>query len=255
MKYSLFLVPFLASAVYAQEDVWKSLSKGDRVQVTFRSGNMIRGNLENRPADPRVPPAPIDYTVAGEITLDLSLEYPGLNGTMTISRKEIKEIRKLQSLDPATLKRIQEEVKRIQQQTASDEAKRKMEESERDKIAKDKLKKREKEEAAAEKDKKQGDQLLKDFQDLQKGKDLLKRFPPDKYGPQTLKNVVDMGLRKQPIPPDVLEFSDPETQRLWNLAKSQQDAQAPPSSGSTQTPAPNSTQTPAPTPTPAPTDQ
>src|SRR5262249_17867392 len=53
------------------------------------------------------------------------------------------------------------------------------------------------------------------------------KFPPDKYGPQTLKDIVDMGIRRQPVPLDVREFADPETQRLWNLAlKAQQDAQA-----------------------------
>ena len=59
-----------------------------------------------KPADPRVAPGPIDYSEASEVTIDLSLEYPGLNGTMTVAKKEIKEIRKLQNLDPQTMKRI-----------------------------------------------------------------------------------------------------------------------------------------------------
>jgi hypothetical protein len=124
------------------------------------------------------------------------------------------------------MKRIQEEMKRIQQQAAADEAKRRTEEDERDKASKAKREEALKSEADADKDKDKGAQLLKDFQDLQKGKDLLKRFPPDKYGPQTLKDVVDMGVRKQPVPPDIREFADPENQRLWNLAlRAQQDAQ------------------------------
>ena len=72
-----------------------------------------------------------------------------------------------------------------------------------------------------------GDQLLKDFQDLQKGKELLQRFPPDKFGPQTLKDMADMAFRKQPVPLEYREFADPEVQKLWNKAlKAQQDAQA-----------------------------
>src|SRR2546422_8440875 len=114
MKYSLMLLPLLASVASAQDDLWKTLKKGDRVQLTFRSGNMILGNLALKPADPRVPPGPIDYSEASEVTIDLSLEYPGLNGTMTVAKKEIKEIRKLQNLDPQTMKRIEDEVKRIQ---------------------------------------------------------------------------------------------------------------------------------------------
>lgn len=226
MKYSLLLVPFLVSPACAQEDLWKSLAKGDRIQVTFRSGNTIQGTLDNKPADPRVPPGPIDYTTVSEITLDLSYEYPGVNGTMTIPRKDIKEIRKIQNMDPTTLRRIQEELKRIQARTAADEAKRRAEEADRDKLAKAEYQKALKEQAAADRDKKKGQKLLDEFSDLQKGKELLKRFPPDKYGPQTLKDAVDMAIRKQPVPPDYQAFADTETQRLWNLAVQAQQAEA-----------------------------
>ena len=188
---------------------------------------MLLGNLANKPADPRVVPAPVDYSTATEITLDLSLEYPGLNGTMTIPRKEIKEIRKLQNLDAATMKRIQEEMKRIQAQAAADDAERRAREAERDKQKEKEREKALKEGKESEKNKEKGAQLLKDFEDLQKGKELLKKFPPDKYGPQTLKDIVDMGIRRQPVPTDVREFAEPETQRLWNLAlQAQREAES-----------------------------
>src|SRR5881394_1504275 len=134
MKYSLLLLPFLASVATAQDDVWKTLQRGDRVQITFRSGNMLLGNLAPKPGDPRLQPAAVDYSTTTEITLDLSLEYPGLNGTMTVPRKEIKEIRKLQNLDSATMKRIQDEMARIKAQTAADDADRRSREAERDKL-------------------------------------------------------------------------------------------------------------------------
>jgi hypothetical protein len=226
MKYSLLLLPFLASIASAQDDIWKTLSKGDRVQITFRSGNTLLGNLASKPGDPRVAPPLVDYSNATEITLDLSLEYPGLNGTMTIPRREVKEIRKLQNLDAATMKRIQEEMARIKAQTAADDAERRAREAERDKIKDKEREKARKDELDQEKNKDKGAKLLKEFEDLQKGKELLKKFPPDKYGPKTLQDAVDMGIRRQPIPLDVKEFADPETQRLWKLALDAQQAEA-----------------------------
>ncbi|MBI3856806.1 MAG: hypothetical protein HY293_14050, partial [Planctomycetes bacterium] len=90
--------------------------------------------------------------------------------------------------------------------------------------ARKKIEEQAKEDAEKSGDKEKGEQALKDFQDLQKGKELLKRFPPDKYGDQTLKEVLEMGIRKQPVPPDIREFADPENQRLWKLAlQSQKD--------------------------------
>ena len=218
MKYSLLLLPFLASLASAQDDPWKSLAKGDRVQVMFRSGNTILGALTTKPADPRVAPGPVDYSGVSEITIDVSLEYPGLNGTMTIPKKEIKEIRKLGNLDAAAMKKIQEEMQRIQKQAAADEIARKAAEGQRDKAGKEAREAAEKaaEEAAGDKDK--GAKLLKEHQDLQKGKELLSRFPPEKYGPQTLKDMADMAVRKQPVPVDMREFAEPEVQRLWTLA-------------------------------------
>jgi hypothetical protein len=228
MKYSLILLPFLASAAYAQEDIWKSLKKGDRIQITFRSGNMILGNLDNKPADPRLQPVATDYSSCSEITLDLSLEYPGLNGTMTVPKKEIKEIRKLQNLDPATMKRIQDEMKRIQALAAADEASRKISEAERDKVKEKDREKAEKDAKEDKKDKDTGVEILKDLEDLRKGRDLLKRFPPDKWGPQTASDVAEKGLRRQLPTPDEREFLDKENQRLWNLAlKAQQDKEKP----------------------------
>ena len=227
MKYTLLVLPLLASVASAQDDVWKSLAKGDRVQITFRSGNMIMGTLDHKPADPRVKPGTIDYSAVNELTLDVSLEYPGLNGTMTIPKKEIKEVRKIQSMDAATMKRVREELARIQQQSAADEAARKAAEGERDKTASKEREKVVKEEEEGKSDKEKGAVLLKEFQDLQKGKELLQRFPPDKFGPQTLKEMADMAVRKQPVPLDYREFADPEVQRLWGMAlKAQQEAAA-----------------------------
>lgn len=218
MKYTWLLLPLLAAPAFAQEDIWKTLAKGDRVSVTFRSGNMIQGQLTAKPADPRLPVSAPDYSQVDEITLDVSLEYPGLNGTLSIPRKEVKEIRKLQNLDPATLKRIQEEIARIKQQAAADEAARRAFEADREKAAKKKREDDEKFDLASEGAKKKGAMAAKEWDDIQKGLDLLKRFPPGQYGPDTAKQVADKALRKQPVTPAETEFLDPEVQRLWNLA-------------------------------------
>jgi hypothetical protein len=226
MKYTWLLVPLLAATATAQqEDVWKTLAKGDRVSVTFRSGNMIQGQLTAKPADPRIPESAPDYSQAEEITLDVSLEYPGLNGTLSIARKEIKEIRKLQNLDPATMKRIQEEIARIKQQAAADDAARRAFEADREKAAKKQREEYEKLDQASEGAKKKGQMAAKEWDDIQKGLDLLKKFPPGQYGPDTAKQVADKALRKQPVTPAETEFLDPETQRLWNLALNWQQAQ------------------------------
>ena len=72
MKYTLLVLSLLASVASAQDDVWKSLSKGDRVQITFRSGNMIMGTLDHKPADPRLKQGTIDYSSVTELTLDVA---------------------------------------------------------------------------------------------------------------------------------------------------------------------------------------
>jgi len=224
MKYSLLLLPFLASTLAAQDDLWKTLSKGDRVAVTFRSGNMIQGQLTAKPADPRIPEAPLDFSQMSEITLDVSLEYPGLNGTLSIPRKEIKEIRKLQNMDKATLERINAEIARIRQQAAADESARRAFENEKDSALKKARAAAEKLDKSSADLKNKGAAALKDLEDLQKGLDLLKKFPPGQYGPNTAKDVADKALRKQPVTALESEFLDPETQRLWNKALDYQKA-------------------------------
>ena len=225
MKYSLLLLPFLASTAAAQDDIWKSLAKGDRVSVTFRSGNNIQGQLTAKPADPRIPEGTLDYSQLAEITLDVSLEYPGLNGTLSIPRKEIKEIRKLQNLDKATMDRINAEIARIRQQASADEAARRASEIERDEAAKKARAEAEKNDKSTTDLKNKGAAAVKDLDDIQKGLDLLKRFPPGQYGPETAKSVADKAIQKLPVTPMEREFLDPETQRLWNKALEYQKSQ------------------------------
>ena len=224
MKYTLLVLPLLASVASAQDDVWKVLADGDRVQITFRSGNMIMGTLAHKPADPRLKQGATDYSAVSELTVDVSLEYPGLNGTMTIPKKEIKEVRKIQTMDATTMKRVREELQRIQQQAATDEAARKSAEADREKIAAEARKKAEKDEESSKVDKEKGAALLKDFNEMVEGKKLLERFPPEKWK-NALKEIGDKNIRKQPLTPEEREFLTEDVQRLWNKAlAAQKDA-------------------------------
>jgi hypothetical protein len=45
----------------------------------------------------------VDYSREQALTLDLTWEYPGLNGTMTVPKKEFKSVRKLKLLDKEAL--------------------------------------------------------------------------------------------------------------------------------------------------------
>jgi hypothetical protein len=217
MKYTLLVLPLLASVAFAQDDVWKSLADGDRVQITFRSGNMIMGSLAKRPTDPRIKQAATDYSTVTELTLDVSLEYPGLNGTMTVPKKEIKEIRKIASMDASTMKRVREELQRIMQQSATDEAARKASESERDKNAIEARKKLDKDDEASKLEKDKGAAILKELSDMQEARKLLERFPPEKWK-NALKEIGDKNIRKQPLTLEEREFSSQEVQAVWQKA-------------------------------------
>lgn len=218
MKYALLILPLLATLADAQDDIWKQLAKGDRIQVTFRSGNTISGQLTNKPADPRVTQEKLDLSAVSEITLDVSLEYPGLNGTLSIPKQEIKEIRKLQNIDPETEKRIRAEIQRIQEQSAADDKVRRDLEEQRDAKARKEREAAEKLEKVAADAKNKNAAMVKDMEDIEKGLQLLKRFPPDKFGPQTAKEVADKSLLKIPVTPEEREFVDPKNYDLWQKA-------------------------------------
>jgi hypothetical protein len=81
---------------------------GDRVEITFPSGGTITGTIVAPP-----PTAP-----AGSLTLDVSWEYPGLNGTVTVPRQDLKGIRQLQALDEATKRKLAELKKRPAESSA-----------------------------------------------------------------------------------------------------------------------------------------
>ena len=229
MKYALIVLPFLAAAAWGQDDIYKSLALGDRVQITFRSGGTINGNLEPNPMG-RKPKAkgdttaepPVDYTKAESLTVNLSWEYPGLDGTMTVLKKEIKNLRKLQRLDQETMERLKKQKEEIrkdlerQNEQLKAESVRRAKEAEEERLRLEKVKRSE-----AELSGKEADVTMK-LEKLKKGLELLKEFPPEQgWGPEKLKEISGKAGRKQPVPPTESRFIENYTE--WAAAKAAQD--------------------------------
>ncbi|RPH39312.1 MAG: hypothetical protein EHM91_12560 [Planctomycetota bacterium] len=105
---NMLLTLSLALAAQAADD----LAPGDRVEITFHSGATLSGTLT----------APPPKSDPGSLTLDVTWEYPGVNGTMTVAKKEIKAIRTLRALDDKTKQKLAEMKKRIAEENAKEQA-------------------------------------------------------------------------------------------------------------------------------------
>ena len=231
MKYTMLILPFLTASAWGQaEDVYKTLSLGDRVQITFRSGGTITGNLDINPIGlkpkPKVEGAPeetIDYTKESGLTINLSWEYPGLDGTMTILKKEIKEVKKLQTLDKDTMDRLKKQKAQIHKDLEIQNAQLKADAKKREKDA----------HSAAEKGdikaKTEGDAAARAAEEAKQAKQaeedvkLLKRFPPEAgWGPKKLDEIQQKSLRKNSIiTPDETDFM--KSYQQWIRAKDSAD--------------------------------
>jgi hypothetical protein len=110
---ALALLPLLALSATAQEVPYGDLAAGDRLEVTFQSGNTIVGTL----VSPN-PKATLDFSKESSLVLDVTWEYPGLNGTMTVQKKEIKSFRKLRVMDEKTRQNLIEMKKKIAAENA-----------------------------------------------------------------------------------------------------------------------------------------
>jgi len=214
MKYAFFFLPFLAAPALAQEDVFKGLSLGDRVQITFRSGGTITGQVVANPGMRKRLEAPgdtnkpqeVDYTKENEVTLDLSWEYPGLNGTMTILKREIKDLRKLQHLDQATLDRLRAEKRKIESQLAAQNAERRAAEKKRDEEARQAWLKLEKAKREAERNAAKSGATADKLDRLKKGMELMEKYPASEWGSDKIKDIARRASTKLPVTPDETEF-------------------------------------------------
>ncbi|HLY08232.1 MAG TPA: hypothetical protein VKW04_02895 [Planctomycetota bacterium] len=93
MKMLIFmaLLPSLATGVPAQDSSWKGLSVGDRIEVTLLNGATICGTI----VEPRSKSPTVDIGAESAVTLDVSVEVPGLDGTMTFAKRDLRGFRRL----------------------------------------------------------------------------------------------------------------------------------------------------------------
>ncbi|HEX7901177.1 MAG TPA: hypothetical protein VF950_25690 [Planctomycetota bacterium] len=315
MKHMIALLPFLALAASAQEDVYTTLATGDRVQVTFRTGGSLVGTLVPPPAmgpNPNKPKKLVDLKAAGApfsvqlfqkrgdpageaqaavlntwkkdypeasvtvvlmeakesvdliklnnvvatptiilrdtasgrsqaqvglqsaerltaglarlrskleeekvdyvkeqfLTLDVRLEYPGLNGTMSLSKKDIKEVRKLQKLDEATRKRLEEEHRKIKEAQSAEEAARRELESKKTDEAKADIEKTEKEEKEKASKADEGKALLEKAEKIKSQEELLKTYPPELWTEERKQTILNKSQAKLPISTEERVFLD-----------------------------------------------
>jgi len=110
------MLALLLTLVAAQDVTFKDLAIGDRVEVRFHSGNVISGMIVAPPGKPKGDA--VDVASQASLTLDVSSEYPGLTGTMTIAKKEIQKVRKLPKLSPEDEKRLAEMKKKLAEEAA-----------------------------------------------------------------------------------------------------------------------------------------
>lgn len=236
MKYTLLIAPLLAATALGQADeVYKTLGLGDRVQITFRSGGTITGQLVRNPVGQPQKPAPkagetaapeagIDYAKQPSLTVDMSWEYPGLEGSMTVNKKEIKDIRKLQSLDKETMDRLMKQRaeirKALERQNDDNKAKsaKTAKEGEEERLRLEAEKKKELELKGT------ADSDLERLKRAGEGLKLLKKFPPEAgWGPDKLKEITQKTQRKNAVvTPEESEFV--LNYQLWSEAKTAMDA-------------------------------
>jgi hypothetical protein len=234
---TLYLVLSLVPSAQSAEQLYKDLKVGDRIRVTFRSGNTITGHLAAPPsAEPpkKVPPRtgkaapaeaaapePVDFSKLPVLTLDLSWEYPGLNGTLTIEKKDVRSIEKLQNLDPATLRRLAEEKKKIQEDLARQNEELRKEAERREKEARELVERLRKEEDEKLKAAGQEKELAEKLDRVKKYKEVLARFPPSAgWGPERLQEISRKAQLKLPVTLEERAFA--ENFQLWNEAVSAQ---------------------------------
>jgi hypothetical protein len=232
---ALALLPLLAAS--AQDDFWKGLSLGDRVQVTFRSGNSLTGTLTFVSADPKAKVDALDYAKETAVSLDLSWEYPGLNGTMTIPKREIKEIRKLEKLDAAALKALQEQKKKIEKDLELQNRKNREESDRREKEALEAAKQVAEREAMKAKLSGQAGDVTQKLERMKKGLELLAKFPPPAWGKEKLSEIARKAQLKIPVSQQENEFV--QNYDFWVEARNaQEEGKKKPEGGGTVEPKP-----------------
>ena len=92
MKNTLLALSFL-SVLSLRAAAQDAPAPGERIEITFPSGGSVMGTVI----------APPKGAPAASVTLDLSSEYPGLRGTITVPKQDIQSVRKLRILKEARM--------------------------------------------------------------------------------------------------------------------------------------------------------
>lgn len=201
MMLSLAILPALAFAASAQDTSWSDLAVGDRVEVVFRSGSTLVGTLVA--PDPKV--KTVDYAAESALTLDVTWEYPGLNGTMTVPKKDIKSLRKLRVLDEKSRQRIAEMKAKI----AADNAAA----ANAPKPAPPAVKP----ETPAEPAPQPEDKAAKEAEELKKALEFYARYPAPDWGPEHKTLILQKRSRGQVPTPAEREFE--QNYELWEKGR------------------------------------
>lgn len=168
--------------------------------------------------------AKVDFSKEDFLTLDVSLEYPGLNGTMSLARKDIKDVRKLQKLDEATRRRLEEEHRKIRESQAADEAARRDSEIKRTEDAKAEIEAAAKAEIENKKKADEAKALEEKAAKLKSQDELLKQFPPEQWTEERRQLIINKSTNKLPVSPEERAFLEKQTD-IAEAVKAQKERQ------------------------------
>ena len=173
---TIFAILILTAITYADE-----IKVGDRVELTLKNDNSFRGTVKE---------VSEDY-----ITLDITFEYPSLNGTLSLKRSFISGVSLLGTIDPDTLKEVlaqKEKVKRlVDKQNSEIKQDKEQQIQQAEKASLDEA------EAATEAAKKEDESkkqksLAEQVDDLAKSLKIVEEFPPgDKWSEAEYKKLKD----------------------------------------------------------------
>ncbi len=201
---TLALAGFLAAGQETPDEVYKRLALGDRVEITLRSGATLTGKLVAPAREAGEPAAgALDFTKEKALSLDMSIEYPGLSGTMTVRKDQIKSLRKVQNLTPDQVRKLEEEKRKIEEDRKAPKpppAAPPPAEAEKPKPSP--------KPSAEDEAKKKEDQL-------KKGAALYAKFPPSDWGPDRNAGIRLKLARSQALTPQEREFH--EGFPLWDM--------------------------------------
>lgn len=219
----------LVLTILAQDDPWKELKIGDRVEITFNSGHTVRGEVSHHKVAWKPDyksydvVSPADPQKDRMISLDLNLEYVRLVGIMSVEKSAVKGVRKLTPLTPAEKnKRLEEKEKSLKDLTKE----------ERERIAAQKKKFEEEAKKLADEAELQKPVDQIDEKKAREAREFYKKFPeaegwgPKKYE-ELSKYLVATGkdkpkyidVRKNNAPADPVEEEFFANYDLWRLGK------------------------------------